>query len=47
MTWKERTIARILLIVATMLADNPGVRQQIDRLATEIQVHGRTEGDVP
>ena len=38
MSWREKTVAKILLLVARMLADDPVVAKQIERLATEISV---------
>jgi hypothetical protein len=41
MTWAERTLARVLLLLATMLADDPEVRKELHAIATHISVHGR------
>lgn len=40
MTFKEQTIARILLIIARMLSDDPALSKEISELKTHIQVHG-------
>ena len=39
MTWREKTVAKILLIVARMLADDPRVESEIKNLATDIAVN--------
>lgn len=41
MTWREMTIAKILLIVAVIVSNDPEVREQIRNLSNHITVHGR------
>lgn len=38
MSWKEKTIARILLILAQMLCENDKIKLEIEQLATHIAV---------
>ena len=45
MTWRQKTIARILLIIAIILADEPQLAEALRRLATEIQVNAPKPGD--
>jgi hypothetical protein len=40
-TWRERTVARILLLVAMLVSDNAEVRDEIRHLSNHIGVHGR------
>lgn len=37
MTWKETLIARILLLVARMVADDPALATEIKHLANHVQ----------
>lgn len=39
MTWKEKTIARILLIIAGMLAEDPKLLAEIKTLSTSISAN--------
>ena len=39
MNWREKTVARILLIVARLLADDPVIQKEIQNLSTHISVH--------
>jgi hypothetical protein len=39
MTWRDQLVARILLIVARMFADDPRVAEDIKNLATHISVN--------
>lgn len=43
MTWREKLVARILLLVAQMVADDPAVRQEIKHLAAHVGVHAPEE----
>lgn len=43
MTWREKLVARILLIVALLVADDPAVRQEIKHLSSHIGVHAPEE----
>lgn len=43
MTWREKLVARILLIVAAMVADDPGLAAEIKNLSTHIQVNAKEE----
>lgn len=36
MTWRERTVVRILLIVARIVYKDPGLCEEIDKLANHI-----------
>lgn len=38
MTWREQTIARILLILARMLADDSEIRDALKQLATQVNI---------
>lgn len=38
MTWREQMIARILLILAEMFADDPALEKELKNLRTTIQV---------
>lgn len=40
MNWREVLIARILLIVARMVADDPVIAKEIADLSTHISVNG-------
>lgn len=40
MTWKEKTIVRILLIIAKMLAEDPQTELEIKQLAAHVSVWG-------
>lgn len=40
MTWREKTIATILLLIARMLADDPAIAADLKTLATHISVYG-------
>lgn len=40
MTWREQLVARILLLVARMVCDDPALDAEIKTLATHIGVHG-------
>lgn len=39
MTWREKTIVRILLIIATMLAEDATLAQEIRNLSSHVSVH--------
>lgn len=39
MTWREKVVVQILLIIARMLADDEQVRREIKTLATHISVN--------
>lgn len=39
MTWREQFIARILLIIARMVADDPVLRDDLKNLANHASVH--------
>ena len=41
MTWREKTLARILLIIAVMLADDEPLKKEIRMLSTHITVHAK------
>lgn len=43
LTWRERTLVAILLLVARMLSDEQWVHHEIKTLATNISVHGGRE----
>ena len=38
MTWKQKTIIRILLIIAGMLCEDDTLRRQVGELATHVSV---------
>lgn len=38
MTWREKTLARILLLLARMLADEPELKADLKHLANHIHV---------
>lgn len=38
MTWREKLVARLLLLVARMVCDDPAIRQEIQTIATHINV---------
>jgi hypothetical protein len=40
MTFREQIVARILLILARMLADDPVLREELKHLGTHVQVNG-------
>jgi hypothetical protein len=39
MTWKDKLIARLLLLLATMLADDPMLKDELHKIATHISVN--------
>lgn len=39
MTWREKTVVAILLIVARMLTDDPAIRAEVKNLATNVAVN--------
>jgi hypothetical protein len=39
-TWKEKTIARILLLIARMLTDDADLTAELKALSNHIGVHG-------
>lgn len=42
MTWTERTIVRLVFLVAMILAaNNPEVKKQLQTLSTEINLYGK------
>jgi hypothetical protein len=43
LTWREKTLIRILLIVAAMFADETEVKRAVKELATHISVARREE----
>jgi hypothetical protein len=43
MTWREQMLARILLLVAAIFADDPHLAEEVKRLRTTIQVEGPRE----
>lgn len=45
MTWKEKTIVRILLLVARMLAEDSELREELQNLANHISVWGKETVD--
>lgn len=48
MSWSQRTIARILLLVASMLADSDDLRRELKHLSNHLSVgdrSGRVDGD--
>lgn len=46
MTWREIIIARILLVLARMVADDATVRNELKNLSTHIQVEGRKQAEI-
>ena len=38
MTWQAKTIVRILLLIATILADDEALKKELKTLATHISV---------
>jgi len=40
LTWRERTLIAVLMLVARMLADEEWVHSEVKTLATHINVHG-------
>lgn len=40
MTWSQKTIIRILLLVAKMIAEDPQIKKDIDSLALSIRADG-------
>ena len=38
-TWKERTIAKILLLLAQLLSEDPELTKKLQHLATEINMN--------
>lgn len=44
MTWREKVVVQILLIVARMLSDDAVLEQDIKNLATHISVHAPKVG---
>lgn len=42
MTWREKTIARILLLIARMLCDDPELQTDLKNLSTHIHVSSET-----
>jgi hypothetical protein len=39
MTWREKLVARILLLVARLVCDDPAIRDEIKHLSNHIGVH--------
>lgn len=39
MSWKEKTIARILLILARMMSEDVWLKRELETLSTHISVH--------
>lgn len=47
MTWREKLVARILLLIAQMVADDPGVRQELKNLSVHIGINAPEPEEVP
>jgi hypothetical protein len=45
MTWKQILIARLLLLIARMVADDPVIANELKNLTAHISVHG-AKGEV-
>lgn len=43
MSWREKLVARILLVIALLVADDPVVRREVQNLANHIGVHAPDE----
>jgi hypothetical protein len=43
MTWREKTIVRILLLVARLICDDPRLSEDIRHLANHIDLHAPKE----
>lgn len=39
MTWREKTVVKILLLVARMLCEDPAIEAEVKHLANHISVH--------
>lgn len=44
MTWRQRTVCRILLLVARIVAGDADLERRLEHLANHIDVHG-TQAD--
>lgn len=45
MTWREKVVVALLLLVARMIADDTSLRAEIKSLATHISVHAPQPGE--
>ena len=46
MTWREKVLVKVLLIVARIFADDPEIALEVKNLSTHISVHA-PEQEVP
>jgi hypothetical protein len=44
-TWREKTVIRILLIIASMLVDDPEIKREISHLGSHIAVAREARDD--